>query len=1073
MADNLKAALAAVKQSLGRNIFSLSLSLCLLLFATWPANQARGSTQQSGTEVRALELGQPVERELAGGQSHAYQLALTTGQYLRVTVAPRGIEIVVTLFSLDGKTLAEAGRATGASAAQSATPGNKSEPKSVSAVAEAAGNYRLEVRALNAGAPAGRYEVKIVELREATAQERNRFAAERTLAEAFNLGSLIAADKVRAEDAADHVRRTSQMFERAVELFRAAGDRKGEGDALRLLGWLYRQIDLRRSLDYYRQALEAHRPIGERYLMAETLNGMGTIYHLLGEPQQSLDLLQQSLRLFRDLKARYGEALALHNLGLIHTELGEPAIALDYYNQALLAFRALRAPNEALCLRHIGAAYLKLGDKTKALESYNQMLALCRATGNRGQECYALDGLGQVSATLGERRQALQYFSQALEVWPPTGNRGMRAGILNRLGNIYAELGEPQQSLEYFSQALALIRAYGDRHNEADVLADLARFQRDRGDTAAARTQIEAALKIIESFRAKLGSYELRSSYFSSAQDLYEFYLDLLMRLHQAQPAAGHAAAALAVSERARARSLLELLAEAGADIRQGVDAALLERERALQQQLNDKAATQAALASGGRAEATVAAVAKEIATLSAQLQEVEAEIRARSPRYAALTQPQPLSAPEIQQQLDPQTLLLEYALGEQRSYLWAVTPDSITAYTLPARAEIEAAARRVYELLTAHSAAPKLSAAQQRARVAEAEANYPAQAAALSRMLLGPVAAQLGTKRLLIVAPGVLQYLPFGVLPVPEEEMKGRRGEGLKGRKPSPHPFRPLIANHEIINLPSASVISVLRREIAERERAPKAVAVLADPVFSSDDARVKHSLATGKEPQAGESKLSLAAAESALERAVKNVRGDSGPFSLRRLLFSRDEAEVILAVASPPATLEALDFRASRALATSQELGQYRVIHFATHGLLDSQRPELSGLVLSLVDEAGKSQDGFLRLHEIYNLRLNAELVVLSACQTGLGKEIKGEGLVGLTRGFMYAGAPRVVASLWQVDDAATAALMKRFYRGLLQEQLRPAAALRAAQLELLKRRQWQAPYYWGAFVLQGEWK
>jgi CHAT domain-containing protein len=166
-------------------------------------------------------------------------------------------------------------------------------------------------------------------------------------------------------------------------------------------------------------------------------------------------------------------------------------------------------------------------------------------------------------------------------------------------------------------------------------------------------------------------------------------------------------------------------------------------------------------------------------------------------------------------------------------------------------------------------------------------------------------------------------------------------------------------------------------------------------------------------------------------------------------------------------------LDFRASRATSISDDLSQYRIVHFATHGLLNSQHPKLSGLVLSLVDERGQPQDGFLQLHEIFNLRLPAELVVLSACQTGLGKEIKGEGLVGLTRGFMYAGAARVMASLWQVSDAGTAELMKRFYRGLLKERKRPAAALRAAQVEMWRRPQWQAPYYWGAFVLQGEWK
>jgi CHAT domain-containing protein len=199
-----------------------------------------------------------------------------------------------------------------------------------------------------------------------------------------------------------------------------------------------------------------------------------------------------------------------------------------------------------------------------------------------------------------------------------------------------------------------------------------------------------------------------------------------------------------------------------------------------------------------------------------------------------------------------------------------------------------------------------------------------------------------------------------------------------------------------------------------------------------------------------------------------LNDVRG-----SLARLLMTRDEAEAILSSLPSNMRLEALDFRASRATGTSGELSQYRIVHFATHGLLNSEHPKLSGLVLSLVDERGEAQDGFLQLHEIFNLRLPAELVVLSACQTGLGKEIRGEGLVGLTRGFMYAGAARVMASLWQVDDAATAELMKRFYRRMLQGGKRPAAALREAQVEMWKRPQWQSPYYWGAFVLQGEWK
>jgi CHAT domain-containing protein len=190
-------------------------------------------------------------------------------------------------------------------------------------------------------------------------------------------------------------------------------------------------------------------------------------------------------------------------------------------------------------------------------------------------------------------------------------------------------------------------------------------------------------------------------------------------------------------------------------------------------------------------------------------------------------------------------------------------------------------------------------------------------------------------------------------------------------------------------------------------------------------------------------------------------------------RLRFSRQEADEITRLAPEEKRFEALDFAASRATAMSADLGQYRIVHFATHGLINNQHPELSGMVLSLVDEQGHPQNGFLRLYDIYNLRLGADLVVLSACQTALGKEIKGEGLVGLTRGFMYAGAPRVVASLWRIDDRATAEFMKRFYQAMLGEGLRPAAALRAAQVSMWKERRWQSPHYWAAITFQGEWK
>jgi CHAT domain-containing protein len=282
----------------------------------------------------------------------------------------------------------------------------------------------------------------------------------------------------------------------------------------------------------------------------------------------------------------------------------------------------------------------------------------------------------------------------------------------------------------------------------------------------------------------------------------------------------------------------------------------------------------------------------------------------------------------------------------------------------------------------------------------------------------------------------------------------------------------KPLVVEHEIITLPSASTLAVMRKELAGRKPAPKALAVIADPVFARDDERFKARTIKIEDKAAAQTETT---ADSRIieHLAEADATATSGRFTIPRLPYTRQEADRILAVAPARANLKALDFKASRATATSGALGQYRYLHFATHGLLDAERPGLSALVLSLLDGQGKPQDGFLRANEIYNLNLPADLVVLSACQTGLGKEIKGEGLVGLTRGFMYAGAARVVVSLWNVNDKATSELMAKFYQKMLKEGQRPAAALRSAQVEMWRQKQWQAPYYWAAFVLQGEWR
>ncbi len=849
----------------------------------------------------------------------------------------------------------------------------------------------------------------------------------------------------------------------ALPLYRAAGDRAGEATALNNIGGRYYALgEQQQALNYFNQALPLRRAVGDRSGEATTLDSVGKVYAALGEQQKALDAYNQALPLRRAVGDRRGEAATLSNLGFVYAALGERQKALEYNNQALSLYRAAEdRSGEAAALNNIGEVYNELGEKRKALDYFNQALPLRRVVGDRTGEANTLNNIGAVSAALGERQQALDTYNQALPLLRAVGDRTGEATTLNNIGEVYRQSGEQQQALDYYSQALPLLRAVGDRRSQASTLSNVALVERTRGNFTAALANIEAAITILESLRTKIGSQELRSSFFATVQGYYEFYIDLLMRLHRQQPTAGYDGKALQASERGRARSLLEMLAEANADIRQGVDATLLARERTLQQQLNARAQQQAQLPNGPRTQAQASAIAKEIDALTTEFQQVEAQIRQTSPRYAALTQPQPLSLSELQAQvLDADTLLLEYSLGAERSYLWAVTPTSIASYELPKRAEIEAAARAFYDFSrAAPRPATKLDlddeAQQARAQAAQ-------MAAQLSRSLLAPAAPLLGKKRLLIVADGALQYIPFAALPAPTGGASNTAAT-------------PLVVEHEIVSLPSASTLAVLRREAGERKSAPKLLAVLADPVFERTDERLKSSAgqpmtngASLAAPAAGTHGLSLGVARAAQESGVATA-----DLQIPRLRATRREADELGKLVPPGMRRAALDFAASRAAATDLNLGDYRFVHFATHGFLDSQHPELSGIVLSMFDEGGMPQDGFLRAHEVFNLKLNADVVTLSACQTGLGKEIKGEGLVGLTRGFMYAGAARVVVSLWSVNDAATAELMTRFYRGMLVHNLRPAQALQAAQVSMLNDKRFAAPFYWAAFTLQGEWR
>jgi CHAT domain-containing protein len=1009
-----------------------------------------------------LMPGVRIDRDLAPGQSHTYRLALTAGDFLRVTIEQKGIDVAASVVRPDG------GRLIAVDAVD-----EEFRPEAIVAIADVNGTHTVAIAPSRSVGPRGRYRIHVDELRASTPEDASRIEAER----AFERGRTLSVTRQPAEQ-----RKALDEFARALDRYRQVDDRQGEMKAVIELASTQTFLSMPEALASSRHAEEISRRARDDAARARALRVVGNACERAGDRPAALRAYEDSAALSHAIGDSRSEGYSVNNEAIIYGKSGDPERAVATIERALLLLRPLHDDFAGAMLNNLGIAYKDLGQFDKSLHAYEVSLALARARHDRNIEVTLLNNMGSVQRLMGNHDKALELHTTALAVSRQIGGGEHEARALNNIGLTYYMLGDYAKALEYhrdaltmrremldvsgeaasldgagralhrlgesdkaldaLQEALTIRRRIREQLGESDTLTHLAAVERDRGSLPDALRDAGAAVDLDETLRARITSPELRATYVAAEQNKYQLLIDILQQLHAEHPADDYAAAALRISERARARVLLESLLDARVDLHQGIDPGLLERERSLQQELNDASAQLSRLLAARNNNPVTATASDKLDRLTADYQRLQARIREESPRYAAVTQPRPIDLAGIQQSVvDDDTVLLEFDIGEERSWLWAVTPRTLTTIQLPARRDIEAAARSLYAQFTARQKQPDETSAGYARRVATADARLARGARAFSATLLGGIAKELNgewrTKRLAIVATGALEYLPFAALPVPEID-RDAAATALSAHRSSV----PLAARHEIVMLPSASVLAVLRRDTSGRTRAGRTLAILADPVFDAADPRVVPAAAAG--------------------------RGNFG-----RLPFSREEANAIAALAGTGETLKAMDFQASRATALGGALNGARIVHLATHGVLDSERPSLSALIFSLVDEHGMRQNGYVRLPDIYNMRLDADLVALSACQTALGKQIKGEGLVGLTRAFIYAGAMRVVASLWEVNDLATAELMKRFYRGMLQQRLRPAAALRAAQMELARDPRWGAPYFWSGFVLEGEWR
>jgi CHAT domain-containing protein/Flp pilus assembly protein TadD len=912
------------------------------------------------------------------------------------------------------------------------------------------------------------------------------------------------------EGAAGKIAEARDELNQALKLYAAHQDRRGQASALNNLATQdQRRGDLSLAREKLERALEFRRAENDKPGELNLLNNLAYLYDRLGEPDQAVSLLGQIVERWRDipikdLRADDHEKISavLNNLAAASDKIGDWNRAGGYYDAALSEL-GKGNPKSAPVLDNAGEHYVSLGDFARARDLYEQALALLPPVSKPNVDVKAgiLVHLGQLSIVEGSVPAALEMFQQARDLGP---NPPKMVDVLTNLGYAFALQGNLEKGLAAYNEAWkiqtglktedrraqALIlqkraQALSLSGHQTEALADLTRAlelwyavksQRDvasahyeiaivesnQGNLESALLHNEQAVAIIESLRENISNRRLRTSYFAKQQDYYGLDVELKMKLSLDKKRAEYAGLALDTSEKSRARVLNEVLSDVGLRMDcngtyDGRVTALIRERCMLEERFTAKSNARMKLLNGPHSGQEIALLDREIDRIVESSEDIESRIRLQSRSFASLTKPRPLSVKQIQEQLSDGTILLEYSLLDHHSYVWAVTPDSIDGFQLPPRAEIEKSANRIVKSLADRNrtVAGETSTQGER-RIQRAEAEFNTASAELSEKIIGPLARLLGTKRLVVVADGALQLVSFAALPLPAKI----------GEKP-----RRLVDDHEIVYEPSASVLALQRTEITNRTRAPHAVAILANPVFDTDDPRVAALTKRNPSSSAQQKSNAQTSPEIATRRGdVSRALEDIGLERLPRLPSSAVEAQKIVNLAPKGESKSATDFDASRETAMSKELSEYRIVHFATHSVVDYEHPELSGIVLSLVDRQGQPRDGYLRLHDIYNLNLPSDLIVLSACQTGVGKEIKGEGLIALTRGFMYAGAERVVASLWKVDDVATAELMAEFYKQMFVNGQRPAAALRAAQNALAKKR---SPVDWAGFVLQGEWK
>jgi len=808
------------------------------------------------------------------------------------------------------------------------------------------------------------------------------------------------------------------QFKRAIDLARTIQSKGHELKCLRQLSLNYWELkDFQEFYLLNKRGLTIAQEIKHKQEEGRCLNNIGLFYWQLDDYTEALKNYERALEIARSIRNQEEENNCLTNIALIYIDIGDYDRALQYSLAALDLDRKLKDPASiSKDLNNIGTIFIKKGTTSEqkegfrvALKYYNESFKIASAIKDTSTLIKVLNNIGSIHSYLGEYAKSLDYFQTALKKAQESQDAEETSIILNNIGIVYSHLGNYEESTRYYQRVIDLASEIKGRKVLWEAYFEIANAYKNQNLLPAALENYRKSISVIENIRSSINLEELRATYLGSDKRIDAYYnlIDLFIRLYKENHQSKYAADAFRYLEKAKARAFLDSIEVSKLDLSRGISQKLLNEETDL---MNEISQLHTRLLVPQLSQDQRNQVDQELAGREEKLESLRRQIRAASPAYASLTYPRTLTLQEAQTDLlDDETACFAYMLAKENSYGFRITRKDIKIFPLPGKKEIQ---RLVQEHLQAVT-----DVTNQDFRLGHE----------LFEALIQP---GLGGKirRLIIVPDDVLFFLPFETL----LEKDGERDW--------------LVRDYTIAYAPSLSSLRerVVRKK-AKGRKETKDILAVGDPSYGANEV----------EPAAGSGSGPIQDSASPAEA------------NFPRLKYSGQEIEQISALFKPKRRDILLRDGASEENFKHQNLAEYKIIHFATHAFIDDKRPARSAIVLSL--DQDPREDGFLQMREVFNLKLRADLVVLSACQTGLGQLIRGEGIEGLSRAFFYAGASSVLLSLWAVNDQASYQLLERFYVHL--RAANPVTdSLRQAKLEMINSGVLAHPYYWGGFVVSG---